>query len=148
LDVDGVMTTGQFIYSDKGKQYKIFGPHDSDGLKLIKKKIKIDFVTADKRGFYISKKRISEDMGYNLNLVSEEDRYQYLNKKFGIKNIIYMGDGIYDAKILSECYYGISHQNERTEAKKSSDFITKSKSAEGAVLDACLHIKKKFFKKI
>lgn len=143
MDVDGVMTTGQFIYSDKGKQYKIFGPHDSDGLKLIKKKIKIDFVTADKRGFYISKKRISEDMGYNLNLVSEEDRYQYLNKKFGIKNIIYMGDGIYDAKILSECYYGISPQNARSEAKKSSDFITKSKSAEGAVLDACLHIKKK-----
>ena len=43
LDVDGVMTTGQFIYSDKGKQYKIFGPHDSDGLKLIKKKNKNKF---------------------------------------------------------------------------------------------------------
>ena len=87
-------------------------------------------------------------MGYNLNLVSEEDRYQYLNKKFGIKNIIYMGDGIYDAKILSDCYYGISPKNSRTEAKKSSDFITKNRSAEGAVLDACLHIDKKFFKKI
>ncbi len=148
MDVDGVMTTGQFIYSDKGKQYKIFGPHDSDGLKIIKKKIKINFVTADKRGFLISKKRISKDMGYNLNLVSEEDRYQYLNKKFGIKNIIYMGDGIYDAKILSDCYYGISPKNSRTEAKKSSDFITKNRSAEGAVLDACLHIDKKFFKKI
>ena len=148
MDVDGVMTTGQFIYSDKGKQYKIFGPHDSDGLKIIKKKIKINFVTADKRGFLISKKRISKDMGYNLNLVSEEDRYQYLNKKFGIKNIIYMGDGIYDAKILSDCYYGISPKNARTEAKKSSDFITKNRSAEGAVLDACLHIDKKFFKKI
>jgi 3-deoxy-D-manno-octulosonate 8-phosphate phosphatase (KDO 8-P phosphatase) len=148
LDVDGVMTTGQFIYSNKGKQYKIFGPHDSDGLKLIKKKIKINFVTADKRGFLISKKRISKDMGYNLNLVSEEDRYQYLNKKFGIKNIIYMGDGIYDAKILSDCYYGISPKNARIEAKKSSDFITKNRSAEGAVLDACLHIDKKFFKKI
>ncbi len=148
MDVDGVMTTGQFIYSDKGKQYKIFGPHDSDGLKIIKKKIKINFVTADKRGFLISKRRISKDMGYNLNLVSEEDRYQYLNKKFGIKNIIYMGDGIYDAKILSDCYYGISPKNARTEAKKSSDFITKNRSAEGAVLDACLHIDKKFFKKI
>jgi 3-deoxy-D-manno-octulosonate 8-phosphate phosphatase (KDO 8-P phosphatase) len=148
LDVDGVMTTGQFIYSDKGKQYKIFGPHDSDGLKLIKKKIKINFVTADKRGFSISKKRISEDMGYNINLVSEEDRYQYLNDKFGIKNIIYMGDGIYDATILSDCYYGISPKNARIEAKKASNYITKSSSGEGAVLDACLHVKKKFFKKI
>ena len=32
LDVDGVMTTGQFMYSKNGKIFKVFGPHDSDGL--------------------------------------------------------------------------------------------------------------------
>ncbi len=141
------MTTGQFIYSSRGKQFKIFGPHDSDGLKLLKNTLNIIFISADKRGFLISKKRIKDDMGYNINLVSEEDRYQFLNKKFGIKNIIYMGDGIYDANILKDCFYGIAPKNARIEAKKSSNYITKSKSAEGAVLDACLHIKKKFFKK-
>tara|TARA_B100000989_G_scaffold259799_1_gene210131 strand:+ start:76 stop:510 length:435 start_codon:yes stop_codon:yes gene_type:complete len=142
------MTTGQFIYSSRGKQFKIFGPHDSDGLKLLKNRLNIIFISADKRGFSISKKRIKDHMGYNINLVSEEDRYQFLSKKFGIKNIIYMGDGIYDANILKDCFYGIAPKNARIEAKKSSNYITKSKSAEGAVLDACLHIKKKFFKKI
>lgn len=139
------MTTGQFIYSNRGKQYKIFGPHDSDGLKLLKNLLSITFISADKRGFAISKKRIKNDMGYNINLVSEEERYQFLSKKFGIKNIIYMGDGIYDAKILKNCFYGVAPKNARIEAKKSSNYVTKSKSAEGAVLDACLHIKKKFF---
>ena len=38
VDVDGVMTTGQFLYSKLGKEYKIFGPHDNDGLKMLKKK--------------------------------------------------------------------------------------------------------------
>ena len=38
IDVDGVMTTGQFIYSKYGKEYKIFGPHDTDGLDILKKK--------------------------------------------------------------------------------------------------------------
>ena len=57
-DVDGVMTNGQFFYSSKGKIMKIFGPHDSDGLKIIREFLKIIFVTADKRGFNISKKRI------------------------------------------------------------------------------------------
>ena len=28
LDVDGVMTTGQFLYSETGKQMKVFGPDD------------------------------------------------------------------------------------------------------------------------
>jgi len=36
LDVDGVMTTGHFFYSAKGKAMKIFGPDDNDGLSLLK----------------------------------------------------------------------------------------------------------------
>ena len=59
IDVDGVMTTGQFLYSKDNKEYKVFGPHDNDGLKLIKDKIKIRFITADKRGYEITKKRIN-----------------------------------------------------------------------------------------
>ena len=56
LDVDGVMTTGQFIYTNKGKSLKIFGPDDNDGLSLLSPYIKIQFVTGDKTGYKISKK--------------------------------------------------------------------------------------------
>ena len=73
IDVDGVLTTGQFLYSEKGKAFKIFGAHDADGLKLIKDKVNILFISADKRGFKISKKRI-EDMGYPLYHVHESER--------------------------------------------------------------------------
>ena len=44
LDVDGVLTDGTFYYSEKGKIMKKFGPHDSDGLKLIADLIKIEFI--------------------------------------------------------------------------------------------------------
>ena len=33
LDVDGVMTSGKFLYSSKGKIFKEFGAHDNDGIK-------------------------------------------------------------------------------------------------------------------
>lgn len=144
LDVDGVMTTGNFIYSKKGKVFKIFGAHDSDGLKIIKKFISILFVTADKRGYAISKKRISEDLGYKLKFVPAEKRYDFI-KKIGFKNVVYMGDGYFDKEILKKCKYGISPKNARIEAKKNSNFVTNSSSGEGAVLDACLKIKSKFF---
>ena len=49
IDVDGVMTTGAFHYSEKGKATKVFGPHDNDGLKIVKKFFNIIFVTADKK---------------------------------------------------------------------------------------------------
>ncbi len=144
VDVDGVMTTGQFLYSKLGKEYKIFGPHDNDGLKMLKKKIPIEFISADKKGFAISKKRIVDDMGYNLKLVESEKRYNYLDKKYNISKVIYMADGYYDVKILSKCLYGIAPNNARVEAKKAADFVTPSDSANGAVLDACIKIIKKF----
>lgn len=144
IDVDGVMTTGQFIYSKDGKMYKIFGAHDADGLKILKDKLNIEFVSADKRGLDISKKRIS-DMGFKINLVGANDRYDFIEKNFGLQNTFYIGDGIFDAKILKDCKFGIAPKNARIEAKKFSDFITPSNSGEGAVCDACVKINKLFF---
>ena len=144
IDVDGVMTTGQFLYSAEGKAYKIFGPHDADGLKMIKDKVNITFITADKRGFPISKKRI-EDMGFPIKLVSEQDRHAHIKEEYGFDKTIFMGDGIFDAKLIKECKFGIAPANARPEAKSAADFITPSKSAEGAVCDACIEINKRFF---
>ena len=144
LDIDGVMTTGQFLYSKNGKEYKIFGAHDSDGLKMLRNKIKILFITSDKRGFKISYQRITKDLGFKILILDEKIRYDYLKKRFGLKNFIYMGDGFYDAKILKECFFGISPKNARIEARKNSNYVTQSKSGEGAVLDACIKIEKKF----
>ena len=49
LDVDGVMTSGHFIYSSEGKSFKMFGPDDNDGLSLVKPYLDIRFVTGDKK---------------------------------------------------------------------------------------------------
>ena len=32
LDVDGVLNTGEILYSSAGKMFKVFGPHDKDGI--------------------------------------------------------------------------------------------------------------------
>jgi len=145
LDVDGVMTTGHFLYSEEGKRFKIFGPHDGDGLNMLKDKMRIKFITADKRGFQITKKRIQDDMGFELELVTESDRLTYIKNNFDVNNLIFMGDGYHDALVLKICKFGIAPKNARREAKDAADFVTWSNSGEGAVLDACLEIQKKFF---
>ena len=144
-DVDGVMTTGHFLYSSSGKEYKVFGPHDNDGIKMLEGKVNVLFITADQRGFPISKKRIVDDMNQDLKLVSEHERLDFIKTNFGLDNVIYMGDGYHDAEILRECFYGIAPQNARIESKNAAKYITPSKSGEGAVLDACLHILEMFF---
>ncbi len=144
IDIDGVMTTGQFLYSEKGKAFKIFGPHDADGLKIIRDKVNILFITADKRGFSISKKRI-DDMGYRIELVKDGSRHQWIKEKFGFENTIFIGDGISDATTIRDCKFGIAPANARIEAKRWARYVTPSRSAEGAVCDACIKINKVFF---
>ena len=137
LDVDGVLTTGQFLYSKNGKEFKIFGPDDNDGLALLKPFLKIHFVTQDKKGFSISKKRIVTDMKYPLELVKTLDRVEWMKKQTSLNKIIYMGDSIFDHLIFSKVGYSIAPAN--------ADFVTKRNSGERAVAEACLHILKKFF---
>lgn len=145
LDVDGVMTNGNFIYSSKGKEFKIFGPDDHDALKLLQNFLEIIFVTGDKKGFPISKKRITNDMGYKLDLVSTINRIQWIQERYNPKEVIYMGDGIFDHYVMQSVGYSISTSDSDVNAKKHSNFITKRKGGERAVSEACIHLLKKFF---
>jgi 3-deoxy-D-manno-octulosonate 8-phosphate phosphatase (KDO 8-P phosphatase) len=142
LDVDGVLSTGQFIYSNEGKLYKVFGAHDSDGLNLIKDTFNIIFISADERGFEISKKRVS-DMGFEISLVPASERMSFM-ESLDFTEVIFMGDGYYDAEIFKYVNYAIAPKNARIEALNNANYITDSEAGEGAVMDACIHIMNKF----
>ena len=78
LDVDGVITDGQMIYDKNGKKFKTFGPDDTDALKVLKQFIKIHFVSGDKKGFSISKKRVT-DMGFKISFVPALERDKWID---------------------------------------------------------------------
>ncbi len=146
IDVDGVFTTGQFLYTEEGKFAKIFGPHDNDGIKMLSGLINIQVVSADKRGFGITKKRIVDDMGLKLELVSEKDRLDWFKKNFKLDESIFMGDSLHDAEIFPLMGYSIAPASAFYIARDKASFVTNHRAGEGAVGEACLHIKEKFFK--
>ena len=133
LDVDGVLTTGHFIYSSEGKMFKLFGPDDNDGLSLLKSMINIRFVTGDRKGFPISKKRIVDDMNYDLDLVSTIRRIDWIRERYDPDEVIYMGDGIFDHYVMKEVGYSIAPANADANAKKYADYITSRSGGDRAV---------------
>lgn len=145
FDVDGVFTTGQFLYTIDGKFAKIFGPHDADGIKASKEHIRISAISADARGFSITKKRIEDDMGIPLTLVSESDRMDYFIKTYDPEKTIYMADGIHDIPLLKLTSYSIAPDNAYPTAKEAADYVTSLRAGEGAVAEACYHVLEKFF---
>ena len=145
LDVDGVLSTGQFFYAAGGKTMKVFGPDDNDGLSLLKSSIEIRFITGDKKGFEISKKRIVDDMGYELDLVSTVKRIDWIRDRYHAPNVIYMGDGIFDHYVMREVGYAIAPSNADKLAKQHAHYVTERSGGNRAVAEACLHIMDKFF---
>jgi 3-deoxy-D-manno-octulosonate 8-phosphate phosphatase (KDO 8-P phosphatase) len=146
LDLDGVMTDGKFYYTKLGKIAKKFGPDDGDALNILKKYLKIIFVSADKKGFPVSKKRIQIDMHFKIYLVPAGlQREIWLKKKFKNRNIIYMGDGIFDSLIMKNFFYSISPRNSDEDTKKNAKYITKRDGGDRAVSEAVKHILKKFY---
>jgi 3-deoxy-D-manno-octulosonate 8-phosphate phosphatase (KDO 8-P phosphatase) len=145
MDVDGVLTTGQFFYTAEGKAMKVFGPDDNDGLSLLRPHLEIRFVTGDRKGFDISKKRIVDDMKYPLDLVSTIRRVEWIEEHYPLESVIYMGDGIFDHYVMKKVGYAIATANADSLAKKFAHFVTERKGGDRAVAEACLHILEKFF---
>lgn len=123
-DVDGILTDGGHYYNINGKSLKKFGSNDKDALKIIDSKYvkKIIFISADKNGFDITKKRIVDELGYDLLFLNvEEERINFFNNLEGKK--IYIGDGIHDSNLFKLFDLSFSLLDSTPQAKKSSRHI-------------------------
>ena len=135
-DCDGCLTDGKFIYTADGKIAKVFGAHDNDGVKMLKKAgYEVVFITADKRGYDITKKRI-DDMRCPLYLVSEEERETWIANT--IKQYdwsAFFGDGLSDIPAGKLVNLFVCPQIARPEVKNCSHYTTPSIGGEGAYLE-------------
>jgi len=145
LDLDGVFTDGKFYYSQDGKYMKVFGADDHDCINVLKQFMKINVVTADSKGYEISKRRIELDMGLKIDLVPALNRAEWMAKKFNLEETVYMGDGVLDHLVFSRVFYSIAPANALKSTKNKASYVTKNSGGERAVAEACLHILDKFF---
>jgi 3-deoxy-D-manno-octulosonate 8-phosphate phosphatase (KDO 8-P phosphatase) len=143
FDVDGVFTDGKFYYTADGKVMKAFCCQDSDGLRDLMGEFNIHLITADKNGFEISQVR-AKDMGFPIHLVPNADRAAHVAHYVKFGGAIFMGDSMTDIPALREATYAIVPKQSRIEVRDEADYVTAYAGGEGAVLDACLHLKEKF----
>ena len=124
---------------------KRFGPDDHDGLKMLQRELpdwEIDFISADQNGWAITERRIQHDMGYRLHLIPEEDRAPAFARLWpnAAQDVIFIGDGMFDAPLLQSCFYGIAPRDAAPIARAMAVYVTQSLGGNRAVAKACLHI--------
>lgn len=145
FDVDGVMSDGKVIYTDRGAEIKAFNAQDGLGL-VIARAIGLKIAVITGRVSAIVERRFAELKVDHL-VMGSMDKTSALKsicEKEGITldEVAYMGDDLNDLGCMSIVGYPMTVANGRSENKAHAAYITEARGGDGAVREAVEHILK------
>ncbi|MGB3224972.1 MAG: HAD hydrolase family protein [Desulforhopalus sp.] len=140
LDVDGVLTDGNLLYSGSGEESKAFNTQDGFGLRLLREAgVEVGVITA-RKSEVVARRANELKMQYIYQGVrNKNDAFKEIMKVSGLKpyQIAYMGDDWLDLTLLQQVGLAIVPANGVREVKDIAHFITERSGGAGAVRDAC-----------
>src|SRR3990167_8881218 len=141
VDVDGCFTSGGFYSTKEGKFLKKFGPDDWDCIKELQKHMRVQCITADKKGFEIVRKRFEDEMGFNLDIVphTPRERWDWIKNTYPDKKHVCVMDGCYDYYTLSLCFYAITTIDSLQHVKNEANYVINRVGGHRFVAEACIH---------
>jgi 3-deoxy-D-manno-octulosonate 8-phosphate phosphatase (KDO 8-P phosphatase) len=140
VDVDGVLTRGNLVYTKDGIAYKTFNVHDGLGLKLLQQSgVQVGIITTCKSD--IIKKR-AQDLGVQHLYQGYDDKlipYQELKEKVGLSDaqIAYVGDDLPDLPIIRRVGLGMTVANAPLIMQQHAAYVSKVSGGRGAVREIC-----------
>jgi len=139
LDVDGVLTNGQILFTDSGEEIKAFYAKDGLGIKLlVKNNIKVGVLTAR---YSKALRHRCKDLGIEPIFEGVQNKASVLGqlKDMGIceDEIIYVGDDIIDLPIMRKIGVSVAVADAHPLVIKAADIVTYSKGGFGAVREVC-----------
>ena len=124
FDVDGVLTDGTFFYSIDGKILKRFGSHDAQAIKKCMTFFNLQLISADKKGFDISKLR-ADHLGLPITLVPEDLRSDWIANHFTREETALVVDSFTDIPSLVNVARSFAPRNAHPELlNRVSDVLT------------------------
>ena len=136
LDVDGVLTDGQLLFSDQGEAMKVFNTQDGLGISAANQAgLKTAIITG--RETEMVRRR-----GAELNITDvfqgAQDKlqaYHQLLHKYSLQpdQVAYIGDDINDLAVMTRVGLACAVANAVADVKKRAHFITTREGGRGAV---------------
>ncbi|MBU1168949.1 MAG: HAD hydrolase family protein [Proteobacteria bacterium] len=136
LDVDGVLTRGSIIYTDKAEEVKIFSVKDGLGLRLLMDAgIQVGIVTGRTSKALLTR---CDNLGITLifdGIHHKEDVLDTIIQKTGLgyHEIAFAGDDLPDIRIMKKTGFPIAVANACPEVRSAASYITSAQGGDGAV---------------
>ncbi|MDR2406996.1 MAG: HAD hydrolase-like protein [Bacteroidales bacterium] len=139
-DVDGVLTDGKMIYSEKGDELKNFNTKDGIAAKLLKNGgYKLAIISSgicinliNKRGNFL---------GFDKIIVTDKSKIAELDNllnDFGLQydNVLYIGDDINDYEAMKRCRIRCCPADACKKIRWISDIVFRSSGGDGCLREA------------
>src|SRR5579863_796965 len=136
LDVDGVLTSGNLVYTKDAIHHKAFSVQDGLGIKLLQKTgVEVGIITGCKSDII---KRRAQDLGLQYIYQGYEDKllaYQELKQKLGLSDqqIAYVGDDLPDLPLIRRVGLSMTVANAAPILQQQAAYISKAPGGQGAV---------------
>lgn len=140
LDVDGVMTNGEIIYSDAGTETKAFNVKDGLGIKLLMNAgVTVGIITGRRSGALLHR---CADLGIDLIYDGIQNKGAIIDavvSRTGAKahEMAFVGDDLPDIPLLKKIGLAIAVADAHDAVKKVAHRVTVNKGGQGAVREVC-----------
>ncbi|RPI93063.1 MAG: SIS domain-containing protein [Chloroflexi bacterium] len=139
LDIDGVLTDGQFTLSASGEEVKRLDFHDLDALTAVKRSgMPVVFVTGE-NGPLVN--AIAQRFGVEMVTTGAKDKLAAINQiahdhRLDLSEICYVGDSDRDAPALRAVGLGLAPANATPAARAAAHRVLRRRGGSGAVAEA------------
>jgi len=140
FDVDGVLTTGNLLYSPMGLESKEFHVHDGQGIKFLQKSgVEVGIITACKTSAVTQRMKDLDIQHVYQGSREKISAYEDLKKKLNLQDeqIAYMGDDLPDLPLIQQAGLGITVPNASPIMHHYAQWTTQAAGGKGAVREVC-----------
>lgn len=136
LDVDGVLTGGEIIYDDHGRELKIFNVKDGLAIYLLSK-VGIKTVLLSARHSAVLKKRATDMRVVEViaGILPKERALEQITRKYRLspEEICFIGDDLIDLGMIESAGVGVAVADAAPIVRKAADYVTRRRGGQAAV---------------
>jgi 3-deoxy-D-manno-octulosonate 8-phosphate phosphatase (KDO 8-P phosphatase) len=139
MDVDGVLTGGEIIYTAAGDELKVFNIHDGMGITLARMAgLKTGIITGRMSEMV---RRRTDELKFDVVVQGQVNKlaaYEDIREQFRLhdEEIAYIGDDLVDLCILTRVGFSVAVADARKAVTATCDYVTEAVGGRGAVREA------------
>jgi 3-deoxy-D-manno-octulosonate 8-phosphate phosphatase (KDO 8-P phosphatase) len=136
VDVDGVLTDGHIVYSDRGEEIKAFHVRDGSGLKFWMQVGRRTGIITGRSSPIVARR--AQELGIHSVVQGAEDKrtafqQMLVEQQLESAQVCYVGDDLPDVPILKHSGLAVAVADACDEAKAAAHHVTRTAGGGGAV---------------